>query len=152
VVDQGQSTVLEWNSTGTSQCEASGGWSGTRAVSGNATVGPIAQETTYSLSCSGSGGSAMAMISVQVNGTVTLSWQPPALREDGTPLDDSLAGYRVYYGAFSRNYTDSVSITNPQVTQQSFQLPSGLYYFAMTAIDRDGLESDYSNEVTRRVN
>jgi fibronectin type 3 domain-containing protein len=152
VVDQGQSTVLQWSSSGTTECQASGGWSGSRPTSGNTTVGPISQQTTYSLSCSGSGGSAMAMISVSVNGTVTLSWQPPALREDGTPLDGSLGGYRVYYGSISRNYTDSIRINDPQVTQQSFQLPSGLYYFAMTAVDRDGLESDYSNEVTRRVN
>jgi len=92
------------------------------------------------------------MLSVLVNGSVTLRWQAPELREDGSQLDDSLAGYRIYHGSFSRNYSDVVEINDPTATQRSFQLVSGTYYFAMTAIDRQGLESDYSNEVVRRVN
>lgn len=151
IVNQGGSTTLNWTSSNASGCSASGGWSGSRPAQGSATVGPISQQTTYTLNCSGTGGSAMAMLSVRVNGTITLSWQPPAARVDGTPIDE-LGGFRIYYGTRSRDYSEMVEVRNEDATQRSFLLPSGSYYFAMTAFDGDGLESGYSNEVIRRVN
>ena len=84
-------------------------------------------------------------------GSVTLSWQPPTEREDGTPLT-ALAGYRLFYGRSSRDYTEEVRIDNPGVTTHVIDnLGSGTWYFAMTAIDADGLESDLSAEATRAI-
>ena len=151
VVNQGGSTVLSWSSNDASGCQASGGWGGSRPVQGSASVGPISQQTTYTLSCNGTGGTGMVMLSVRVNGTVTLSWQSPAARVDGTPIDE-LGGFRIFYGSRSRDYREMVEVRNEDATQRSFQLASGSYYFAMTAFDGDGLESGYSNEVIRRVN
>ena len=90
------------------------------------------------------------MISVRVNDSVTLNWQAPAQNVDGTPLTD-LAGYRIYYGQQSRNYSESVPINGTSRTDYSLNLSSGDYYFAMTAIDADGNESGYSNEVLKTV-
>jgi hypothetical protein len=150
IVPSGGSTRLNWQSTNATSCTAAGGWSGTRSTSGNANVGPLSRATTFRISCDGAGGSAVAMISVRVNGTVTLNWQPPAQNVDGTPLTD-LAGYRIYYGQRSRNYTDSVPINGTTRSSYSLNLSSGDYYFAMTAIDADGNESGYSNEVLKTV-
>lgn len=151
VVGSGRSTTLTWTSQNATSCTASGGWSGSRAVSGSASVGPINQSTTYSLTCTGAGGNAVAMISVRVLGVVTLNWQPPTENVDGSPADD-LSGYRIYLGTISRQYTEEVSVSDPGATSRSLELPSGAYYIAMTAVDSQGNESAYSNEIVRSVN
>ena len=149
-MDNGDSTVLTWSSANTTSCNASGGWSGSRATSGQATVGPITSNTTYTLSCSGAGGTSLAMISVNVVGELSLNWVAPTENVDGTPLTD-LASYRIYYGLFSRSYTDQVAVNNSAATSFSVAVPGGTYYVAMTAIDGEGNESGYSNEIQRVV-
>lgn len=147
----GGSTVLRWTSSGTSSCEASGSWSGARPLQGSETVGPITGDSTFTLTCRGTGGTVVSMISVGVLGSVTLSWQAPAENVDGSPLTD-LAGYEIYFGEQSRNYFDSVYVAGAAVTSKTVQLPPGSYYFAMTAWDVEGNESAYSNEVIKTVN
>ena len=55
-ITSGQSSTLNWSSTNTTSCTASGGWTGAKSVSGSQVVSPSAT-TTYTLSCSGTGGS-----------------------------------------------------------------------------------------------
>ena len=150
-VASGDSVMLTWSADNVTSCSASGGWSGTKAIQGSATVGPISQSTTFTLTCTGDSGNAVAMLSISVLGLVTLEWQAPTENVDGTPLND-LAGYRIYYGQFSRSYTDEVSVADELSTQHEIELPSGSYYFAMTALDGQGNESAYSNEVVKLVN
>ena len=84
-------------------------------------------------------------------GSATLTWVAPTLRTDGTLLDD-LAGYKVYWGTESRNYTESIQIDNPGVTTYIVEnLGPGTHYFATTALSSDGLESDYSNEASKTI-
>jgi len=147
-VNEGESVTLSWTASGASQCQASGGWSGQRDTSGSQVVGPLTGETTFSLSCTGSGGTALDMAAVSVVGPVTLSWIPPEQNVDGSDLVD-LAGYKVYVGEESRDYPSHVEITDPSVTSHSMELPSGQYYLAMTAFDTEGNESAYSNEIQR---
>jgi hypothetical protein len=149
-VVSGGSTTLSWSSAYADSCNASGGWSGARAVSGSQTVGPLQRSTTFSLSCTGAGGSAMTMISITVNGTLALRWEAPTQAVDGSPLS-GLSGYRIHYGQISRNYTDVLSIPANVGGTYSVSVPPGTYYVAMTAIGLDGSESDYSNEVVRVV-
>ena len=77
-----------------------------------------------------------------------LGWVAPTENVDGTPLTD-LAGYRIYYGDSSRDYSDMADVVDPVVTTHSITLISGSYYVAMTALDADGNESAYSNEVVK---
>lgn len=149
-VPQGGSTTLSWTSTDATSCAASGGWSGDRPLQGSALVGPLNGATTYTLTCTGDGGTSMDMLSVSVVGTVSLAWQPPAENQDGSPATD-LSGYRIYYGSFSRSYSEDVTVSGASTTQWDLSLPSGEYFIAMTAFDSDGNESSYSNEVVRRV-
>ncbi len=78
---------------------------------------------------------------------VTLTWDAPTTNADGTPLTD-LAGYKVYYGTSSRDYTKTIDVGNT-TTYQITGLSGGTYYFAVTAYDTSGNESDYSEEVSK---
>lgn len=88
---------------------------------------------TYSLASPGSASAAQA----------TVAWDP----ETGT----SVAGYKVYWGTVSRNY----SWYADAATQTSYAVPSlsqgATYYFAATAYDAAGNQSGYSNEIAYTV-
>ena len=84
-------------------------------------------------------------------GSVTLSWEAPTTREDGTPLTN-LAGYYIYYGRMSGVYDYEIKIDNPGITTYVVEgLTPGTWYFVLTSYDSDGVESDYSEEVVREV-
>ena len=79
-----------------------------------------------------------------VNGTATLSWQPPTQRTDGSVLDN-LAGYHILWGSSPDAYTNRVTLDNPGLTSYLVEnLAQGTWYFVMTAFDAAGAESDYS--------
>ncbi len=80
----------------------------------------------------------------------TLRWQSPTQNVDGSPLTD-LAGYIVYWGVTSRNYTGNHNINSPATTQWDATVSPGPYYFALTALDSEGNESAYSNEVLKTI-
>lgn len=76
-------------------------------------------------------------------GEVWLAWDHP------TP--SQVAGYKVYTGLSSRTYYESKNVGN-SLEYKYLGLPDGkVYYFAATAYDSDGNESDYSNEVSTKV-
>lgn len=91
-------------------------------------------------------------------GSAKLTWNPPIDNEDGTPLED-LAGYTIYWGTSSRNYTHSQTVSVcaacpiPVGLEEEFTclplLPETTYYFAVTAFNTKGNESGYSNEVSK---
>jgi hypothetical protein len=57
-----------------------------------------------------------------------------------------VAGYRVYYGTASGNYTNSVVAGNVTTRTVSGLAGGVTYFFAVTAYDTNGLESTFSNE------
>ncbi|MBN1907368.1 MAG: hypothetical protein JW927_19980, partial [Deltaproteobacteria bacterium] len=70
---------------------------------------------------------------------VTLTWDPNS--------EPDLSHYIVYWGTMSGNYTSN-SGNIGLVTEYSVTIPDeGQYFFAVTAVDDAGLESDFSNEV-----
>ena len=79
-----------------------------------------------------------------------LSWTPPTEREDGSALTD-LDGYVIYYGLASGEYTESIEISAGLSSYMIEGLSDGTWFFAMTAKDSSGLESDYSNEVFKSI-
>jgi len=75
--------------------------------------------------------------------SVTLAWDP-------NPEPDVRA-YIVYYGTAPRTYTASTNVGNV-TTATVYGLTEGLtYYFAITATNTTGLESNLSNEVTNAI-
>lgn len=71
---------------------------------------------------------------------VTLAW-------DASP-SSSVSGYRLYYGVSSRNYTNVLDVGDLTTATVSNLVVSTTYYFAVTAYDIAGLESDYSSEIS----
>ena len=76
-------------------------------------------------------------------GSVTISWNANA--------ESDLAGYRIYYGASSGNYSNVVTVGN--ATAYTFNSLNGgaTYYFVVAAYDDSGNESGYSAEVSATV-
>ncbi|MEM9690754.1 MAG: fibronectin type III domain-containing protein, partial [Pseudomonadota bacterium] len=84
-------------------------------------------------------------------GSATLTWTPPTLNDDGSPLMD-LAGYRLYWGTQPGVYTDSVTINDPGISTFVVEnLTPGTYEFVSTAFNASGVESRYSNTATKIV-
>jgi len=75
------STTLSWNSTNASSCTASGGWSGTKALSGTESTGPLTSSKIYVLTCTGPGGSVTKSVTV----TVALPTPTPTRTPTPTP-------------------------------------------------------------------
>ena len=109
----GGTATLTWSSTNADTCAASGGWSGTRPVSGSEDVGPLTTSTTYSLQCNGQGGSDSASATVTIlAGTGTVAGQllvPTISRSDGDVNDP--------FAPFAPNDTDQEAqiMPNPVV-------------------------------------
>ena len=80
--------------------------------------------------------------------STTLSWTAPTMNSDGTALTD-LAGYTLYYGTSSRNYTNEIRIDNPGMTTYVVDgLAPNTYFFAAKAFNSSGVESDFSVEIS----
>ncbi len=72
----------------------------------------------------------------------TLSWDPSP--------DTDVVGYHIYHGTTSGQYTDSIQVGN--TTQYTFPLTtSGVHYFVVTAYNSPGIESRFSNEVSKVI-
>jgi hypothetical protein len=83
-VAAGASSVLAWTSSNALSCTASGGWSGSLALSGSQSTGPVASPTSYSLSCTGSGGTTNASAVVNLIPTATLAVSPSVIAPGST--------------------------------------------------------------------
>lgn len=105
-----------------------------------------AERTTASPTTGGSSISGSDSGAVSGADFATLSWNPNA--------ESDVAGYRIYYGTAPGTYEQSkgqgVPASEPSYTVTG--LVSGArYYFAVTAFDSAGNESDYSPEVYKDI-
>ena len=73
---------------------------------------------------------------------VTVAWDP-------NPVSDAVTGYRVLYGTVSRVYSYTNTTATGSVTSSVISgLAGGVtYFFAVTAFNAYGLESDFSDEL-----
>ncbi len=125
VIDPGESVTLTWSSTNATECQASGGWTGTKQLSGTVTVTNIIQDTSFRLSCSGEGGGGLAEVTVQVNSTgtiVTLRAAPEEVVTNGTSTltwDSANATSCTAGGAWSGTQPLSGNFVTGALTQDS---------------------------------
>ncbi|NGZ84265.1 DUF3443 family protein [Duganella aceris] len=104
-INTAQTSVLSWSSANATSCTASGAWSGTKATSGSVTVTPGAVGNfTYSLACSGDGGTANASAALSVTAALSNS---AAIIVDSGPTGVS--------GAINVPYV-SVTVCRPATT------------------------------------
>lgn len=80
----------------------------------------------------------------QVSGSATLSWVAPTLRVDGRVISLSeIGGFRIYYGYEEDALAMILDIDDPTATQHIIDgLSPGTHYFAVSAYDSNGAESD----------
>ena len=62
-----------------------------------------------------------------------------------------VAGYKLYYGQTSSNYQSTVDVGNQTTYPLSGLAEGQTYYFAVTAYDASGNESDFSNEMSTTI-
>jgi len=124
----------------------------TGELSGTPAVGDVG--TTGSITITASDGATTASLqpfSIDVTapttatGSASLSWVAPTENTNGSLLND-LAGYHIHYGTSPSALNQTVDV--PGATSVSYSivnLPSGTYYFTVTAYSSEGAESDPSN-------
>lgn len=89
-VAAGGSSVVSWTTSGAATCTASGGtggWAGSKAASGGSvSISPISASTTFTLSCTGTGGTAQGAATVNLEGApkVTLTASPTSVASGAT--------------------------------------------------------------------
>jgi hypothetical protein len=74
---------------------------------------------------------------------VTLQWDPSP--------EPSLAGYKVYYGTSSRNYSVAIDVGKNSYGTIPFPDSGTVYYIAVTSYDLSGNESQFSEELSYAV-
>lgn len=90
-------------------------------------------------------------VSAPVVGAATLSWQPPSLNEDGTPLTD-LSGYVVRYGKNPAVLDQKISLMNPGLTTVVVEnLVEGTWYFTLASVNTGGVESRPTGYVSKTI-
>lgn len=126
-VTSGNSVTLTWSSTNATSCTASGGWSGSKATSGSASLGPLTTNTTATLTCTGEGGTDSDSVSITVTAappqpTVTLSANPTSVMSGSTSLltwSSTNATSCTASGAWSGTKATSGTQTTLALTSQS---------------------------------
>ena len=84
----------------------------------------------------------------------SLGWAGNAVVEWDPNTETDLAGYKLYYGKNSRTqgaYAETVVIGDKNATRWPLTLDPDTYYFALTAVDESGNESDFSVEVSEVI-
>lgn len=101
----------------------------------NATVGPFAINVT----------------DVNGSGSATLSWTPPTQNTNGSSLSN-LTGYQVRYGRSASDLTQTVTLDNPSLNRYVVEnLSSGIWYFAVVAVNGAGVSSELSNVANKTI-
>ncbi len=129
----------------------------TGTLSGTPQAGDVGSYVNIAISVSdGISSDALPGFTITVNQTgtksTTLSWIPPTQNEDGSPLMD-LAGYKIYYGTSAGNYANEITINNPGITTYVVDnLSPDTWHFVSTSFNASGVESVFSNAVSRTIN
>ena len=84
-------------------------------------------------------------------GSATLSWTAPTQNVDGSPLTD-LAGYEIRYGQSSSDLSETVLLENSSLSLYVVEnLTSGTWYFAVAAVNSQGVTSPLSNVASKTI-
>jgi hypothetical protein len=82
------SSTLTWSTTNATSCTASNAWSGNKATSGSATLNNLTATGTYTLVCTGAGGSSSVSTTITVGGiplpVVTFTANPASVEYQGS--------------------------------------------------------------------
>lgn len=131
-IGPGNVPTLSWSVPWAVSCNAGGSWSGVKQPSGSETLPAIAGTVTYTLTCVGA-----------ADNKATLSWTGPTQYTDGSTIPvNGIEGYRVYRGSTSTNLQRFQDVSSLAYVDSN--LLTGTYYYAVTAVSTQGLESGRS--------
>jgi hypothetical protein len=137
-IEYNTSTTISWSSTDADSCAASGGWSGSKPVSGSQSTGNLTSSRTYTLTCTGPGGASSGEVTVTVfnDFDLTSSNSIFATTVGSLSTDSSQTTITVAAnGPFNSNVSLSIDSVSPA-------LPAGtVYHFSDTTLT----SSEYSN-------
>jgi hypothetical protein len=128
----------------------------TGALTGNPSVANVGTYSNVTISVSdGRTRVSLPAFSIAVGaigtGVATLSWTPPTQRTDGTALTN-LAGYRIYYGSAPDEFNNYVEVNSAGIATYVVEnLPIGTWYFVVSAVDSNGVESASSGSATKTI-
>ena len=87
-------------------------------------------------------------VSTATTKSATLNWTTPMQNTDGSALTN-LAGYKVFYGTVSRQYSTTLKVVGPGTTSLVVEgLTQGTWFFAMQSYNNVGDVSDLGGEVS----
>ncbi len=111
----GDSATLTWSSTNATACTASGSWTGAKTVNGTQSTGAVSTvgTQTYTLACTGTGGSVTKSVNVAVTAVIVT---PPPVPTNGFAI-----GKRVVTTG-TVNVRTAAGITSPLISA----IPSGV--------------------------
>jgi hypothetical protein len=80
-----------------------------------------------------------------------IEWIPLTEDEEGNLLNDRLAGFNIYYGSSIGMYGQNINIPDPLATYHVIDLAPGVYHGVITAYTVDGMEGEWSEDVSVTV-
>ncbi len=99
-ISYASSSTLSWSTANVTSCSASGGWNGSRPVNGSQPTGSLTSSQTYTLTCTGPGGTRSS------SATITVGAPPPPAAPTLTSVNNSTcARLRVNWNDNSSNET-----------------------------------------------
>ncbi len=128
-VNYNTASTLTWSATDATSCTASGDWSGAKAVSDSESTGNLTSSKTYTLACTGAGGTATKSVTV----TIDASTIPDFSLDSSGAILATIIGSNVQVSGGSlisvspqNGFSDSVSLSivsvNPAIAGASFNL------------------------------
>jgi hypothetical protein len=151
-----------WNATGRITVTLAGATTYSTTVSSSTTFSRVVTvkyradaPTTLKVTYAQTGGAGtinmQAAALSQSTVSTTLTWAPPGLNVDGSYLTN-LAGFRVYWGKTLGAYPNSAHISSSTVRTHTVSgLGTGTWYFVVTALNANGVESKYSGVWSKTV-
>ena len=93
-----------------------------------------------------------ATLTVAVDRNAHLSWGAPNKRVDGSPLTTTeISAYRIYHSSADGSIGRDYKVASALLSYELSNLPSGEHHFAVATVDVNGMESDLSDVVIKRI-
>ncbi|CBL44771.1 hypothetical protein HDN1F_11880 [gamma proteobacterium HdN1] len=92
----------------------------------------------------------LSVMAVAKSYAANLAWTAPTSRDDGSALaKEDIASYNIYFGTSATGSLSKIaSLSAADLSYTVSNLSAGTYYFAATAVDRNGLESKLSERIS----
>ncbi len=137
-IESGESTTVYWTTSNVTSCTASaspsnGQWTGSMALSGSRSI-PLTQTTSFTLTCTGPGGTGQDTETVSVIGApvITLSANPTSVASNGSTILSWIVEQAQTCTSYSSPYNDQWtgemgSFTKPPLAPPGYRYTKTIY-------------------------